>query len=394
MANTYPTNGKLTWKGIEWNVRSYAGNPGGDDNQWLTNGAYIDSSGRLHLTITKEGDTFYSSELCSPTKYRYGVFRWRIETPLNDLDPNVCLAGFTYLNDTTEIDIEYSKWIYDTRELWYSNQPTHSPGYQIEQAQPVIGQIDWSPSRIIFSSWYADGTLIAQYQMTTDIPDEDSYFLLQCWLNDPAAGTASGGNLDFVFSDFSINPTTDTVFTPVANFTANVTSGTAPLTVQFSDTSTNTPTSWAWNFGDGGTSTERNPTHVYLPGTYTVSLTVTNAAGLDSETKTDYITVTAAESAPTAAFSANTTSGDVPLTVTFTDSSTGNPTSWLWNFGDGTTSTDRNPVHTYTISGTYTVTLTVSNTAGSDSETKTGYITVAAKSVAYWFWYWFSRPWR
>jgi PKD repeat protein len=181
---------------------------------------------------------------------------------------------------------------------------------------------------------------------------------------------------------------------PVANFTASPTSGTEPLTVTFTDTSTNSPTSWLWSFGDGGTSTERNPTHVYLPGTYTVSLTVTNAAGSDSETKTDYITVTAAESAPTAAFSANTTSGDAPLTVTFTDTSTNSPTSWLWDFGDGTTSTDRNPVHTYTISGSYTVTLTVSNTAGSDSETKTAYITVAAKSVAYWFWYWFSRIWR
>jgi PKD repeat protein len=182
---------------------------------------------------------------------------------------------------------------------------------------------------------------------------------------------------------------------PVAAFSADVTSGTEPLTVTFTDASTNTPTSWSWTFGDGGTSTLRNPVHVYSdPGTYTVSLTVTNAAGSDTETKTGYITVYAAASAPTAAFTADYTSGTAPLTVTFTDSSTGNPTSWLWDFGDGTTSTDQNPVHTYTISGSYTVTLTVSNTAGSDSETKIGYITVAAKSVAYWFWYWFSRLWR
>lgn len=182
---------------------------------------------------------------------------------------------------------------------------------------------------------------------------------------------------------------------PVAAFSADVTSGTEPLTVTFTDASTNTPTSWFWTFGDGGTSTLRNPVHIYSdPGTYTVSLTVTNAAGSDTETKTGYITVYAAASAPTAAFTADYTSGTAPLTVTFTDSSTGNPTSWLWDFGDGTTSTDQNPVHTYTISGSYTVTLTVSNTAGSDSETKIGYITVAAKSVAYWFWYWFSRLWR
>lgn len=182
---------------------------------------------------------------------------------------------------------------------------------------------------------------------------------------------------------------------PVANFTADKTSGTEPLTVTFTDTSTNTPTSWSWNFGDGGTSTARNPVHIYYaPGTYTVTLTATNAAGSDEETKTGYITVSAAASAPTADFSADTTSGTAPLEVIFTDTSTGSPTSWLWDFGDGNTSTDQNPSHTYALSGTYTVTLTATNSTGSDEETKTNYITVAAKSVTHWFWYWFSRLWR
>jgi len=181
---------------------------------------------------------------------------------------------------------------------------------------------------------------------------------------------------------------------PVAAFTADKTSGTEPLTVQFTDT-TQSPTSWSWNFGDGGSSTVRNPAHTFIsPGTYTVSLSVTNAAGSDSETKIDYITVTAAETAPTSDFSANITSGSVPLKVAFTDLSIGNPTSWLWNFGDGTTSTSQNPTHTYSTSGSHTVTLTVSNTTGSDSETKLGYISTTAKSVTYWFWYWVSRLWR
>jgi PKD repeat protein len=79
---------------------------------------------------------------------------------------------------------------------------------------------------------------------------------------------------------------------PVAAFTANKTSGTAPLTVTFTDQSTNNPTSWSWTFGDGGTSTSRNPTHQYAdPGTYTVKLTATNNGGSDAETKTGYITV-------------------------------------------------------------------------------------------------------
>jgi serine protease len=80
---------------------------------------------------------------------------------------------------------------------------------------------------------------------------------------------------------------------PVANFSGTPTSGTAPLTVQFTDLSTNSPTSWSWSFGDGGTSPAQNPSHTYnLAGTYSVSLTAANAYGSDTETKTGYITVT------------------------------------------------------------------------------------------------------
>ncbi|MFA7303974.1 MAG: PQQ-binding-like beta-propeller repeat protein, partial [Methanoregula sp.] len=79
---------------------------------------------------------------------------------------------------------------------------------------------------------------------------------------------------------------------PVAYFTANITSGTAPLSVTFTDTSTGTPTSWNWNFGDGGTSTEKNPTHIYnVNGTYPVFLNATNAVGSNTFTQSNYIIV-------------------------------------------------------------------------------------------------------
>jgi len=80
---------------------------------------------------------------------------------------------------------------------------------------------------------------------------------------------------------------------PIAAFTGSPTSGPYPLTVNFTDQSSNGPTSWSWNFGDTGTSTAQNPSHVYNnPGTYTVTLTATNAAGSDQEIKVGYITVT------------------------------------------------------------------------------------------------------
>jgi len=80
---------------------------------------------------------------------------------------------------------------------------------------------------------------------------------------------------------------------PVAAFTADVTTGTAPLAVQFTDQSTNTPTNWSWTFGDGSTATSQNPGHTYATaGTYDVALTVTNSDGNDTMNKVAYITVT------------------------------------------------------------------------------------------------------
>ena len=166
---------------------------------------------------------------------------------------------------------------------------------------------------------------------------------------------------------------------PVADFSSDVTSGEAPLEVSFTDKSTGNPTTWDWDFGDGNVSTDKNPVHIYTSaGTYTTTLTVSNADGAASKDGT--ITVTQASEPepepvpPVADFSSDVTSGEAPLDVSFTDKSTGTPTAWEWDFGDRTTSTDQNPVHTYTSAGAYTVTLTASNANGGSS--KTGSITV------------------
>ena len=143
---------------------------------------------------------------------------------------------------------------------------------------------------------------------------------------------------------------TVTYAVPVASFTSNVTSGTTPLYVAFTDTTINSPTSWSWYFGDGGKSAEQNPTYEYTyAGTFTVMLTVANDAGSDTESTTGYITVTSVTT-PVASFTADVRSGTIPLTVQFTDTSSYTPTSWEWSFGDGSSSTEENPVHTYTTS--------------------------------------------
>jgi PKD repeat protein len=180
---------------------------------------------------------------------------------------------------------------------------------------------------------------------------------------------------------------------PRADFAASPLAGPAPLEVDFTDLSVASPTgpitAWDWDFGDGGTSTEQDPTYEYTEvGIYTVSLTVTDASGSDTETKEDYIHVTALP--PVADFTASPLAGVVPLEVEFTDlsvaSPTGSITAWDWDFGDGAASTQQNPSHEYSNVGTYSVSLTVTNAGGSDTQTKDHYIHATFPDVPVDYW--------
>lgn len=158
--------------------------------------------------------------------------------------------------------------------------------------------------------------------------------------------------------------------TPIADFTGVPRTICVNENVIFTNLSTNTTaqSTYLWNFGDGRTSNLENPSHVYEdPGTYTVTLTVTNQGCSDVEVKVDYIIV----NDPNADFVFSFDCSN-PTTVAFSDSSQGADT-WLWRFGDGATSTTRNPTHSYVAQGNYDVTLVVSNIATGcvDSITRT-----------------------
>ena len=230
---------------------------------------------------------------------------------------------------------------------------------------------------------------------------------------------------------------------PIANFSSNVTNSSQPLSVKFTDLSKNA-NEWVWKFGDGSTSTDRNPVHTYFTaGNYTVNLTASNtndtnsklttiaiqksiptitwsnpanitcgtplnstqlnayttvpgtfvytpAAGtiLSVGAQTLYVNFTPADAAnytngsnnvvinvlaqpvlPEANFSSNVSSGYTPLSVKFTDQSE-NTTAWKWDFGDGSNSTQQNPMHTYLVVRNYTTTLTAGNSNGTDSMTR------------------------
>ena len=165
-------------------------------------------------------------------------------------------------------------------------------------------------------------------------------------------------------------PTPTQTAVPSASFIYSPTTPNPGTQVTFTDQSTNSPTSWSWNFGGTGTSTEKNPLHTFTNvGTYTVSLIATNAAG-SSTAYTRQITVQV--EGLDADFSYSPSSPDADESVTFTDTSDGSPTGWEWTFGDTTGSGLENPTHTYANAGTYSVTLTVTKSGtASDSVTKT-----------------------
>ena len=171
-----------------------------------------------------------------------------------------------------------------------------------------------------------------------------------------------------------------------SDFIALPMSGNAPLNVMFVNSGTGDLTERTWNTGDNYTNTTRDMLyHEYInPGTYTVSLTVKGPMGTSTKTKTAYIRVYPEGTTFTPALKAefgmmnkfsNTSSYSVPLAAIFMDASDGNAVSWLWDFGDGQTSVEQNPVHIYTSPGNYQVSLTVTDaTNATSTETKPNYV--------------------
>jgi PKD repeat protein len=175
-----------------------------------------------------------------------------------------------------------------------------------------------------------------------------------------------------------------------ADFTGSPVVGNAPLTVQFTDLSTQPVTSWAWDFTNDGTtdSTLQNPIYTYTnPGTWSVRLNITGPGGSDSRIRTNYVTVRPGpNSTLNADFTVSPVTGMAPFMVKCTDNSSGSPSFFSYNFGDGSNITGPNPVHTYKIPGVYDITLTITKfdrTTGSlvsNSLTKKKIVTVTGAS--------------
>jgi PGF-pre-PGF domain-containing protein/uncharacterized repeat protein (TIGR01451 family) len=249
-----------------------------------------------------------------------------------------------------------------------SVNPTGTKAYVANQGNDSVSVIDTSTNTVIASvpvGSYPYGVTVNMDGTKVYVANQGSasVSVIDTTTNTVTA-TVSAGLGPIAFGQFMIPYLASEPVLPVANFSSNVTSGYAPLSVEFTDSSENA-TGWIWDFGDGNSSTEQNITHTYhVAGNYTVNLTVSNVNGTDSIEST--ITVTDEPVLPVANFSSNVTSGYAPLSVEFTDSSE-NADERIWDFGDGSNSTDLNPVHVFSTAGNFTVNLTVSNLNGTDS---------------------------
>ncbi|HEX7192252.1 MAG TPA: PKD domain-containing protein [Thermoanaerobaculia bacterium] len=193
-------------------------------------------------------------------------------------------------------------------------------------------------------------------------------------------GTSAASNIAQVNYSGS-NPTPP----PAASFNVNTMSGTAgQTTFSFTDTSSGTITSRLWTFGDGATaSNTTNPTHVYnAAGVFTVTLTVTNSSGSNSATTN--LSVSApipATPQVTAAFNFTPSNPVTAQVMSFSDQSSGSPTSWSWDFGDGVQSTSQNPTHAYAYANTYTISLTVRNSGSTSVASHTVTVNSASQTA-------------
>ena len=191
----------------------------------------------------------------------------------------------------------------------------------------------------------------------------------------------------------TLTPTATPTGTPApgtVDFSASPRNGSAPLIAGFTPLVNGTVSRYVWSFGDGTSSDQVNPSHVYARGTYNVTLLATfSSGGSASASKTGYITVSGGSPTPiptctitptptpvplVANFTGTPVSGTPPLSVQFTDLSLGTPTKWKWNFGDGTLGITKAPLHVYGGIGRYTVTLEVENQDSSSIIRKTEFV--------------------
>jgi PKD repeat protein len=194
-----------------------------------------------------------------------------------------------YLNDTWRSTDNGATWTQMTEHAKWPARVDYTSVAMPDGSIILMGGVGWS---YLNDTWRSTDNGATWTQMTEHAKWSARQDLTSVVMPDGSIILMGGGDVNGLRNDvWRWMPSGSTIHT---DFKADPVSGSAPLTVQFNDTSTGSPTSWSWDFGDGGTSTDQNPSYAYtIAGNFTISLTATNPQGGDTKVKTDYITVTA-----------------------------------------------------------------------------------------------------
>ena len=273
----------------------------GIEEIWEYDTTTIDSSGNVSVTMTNSyGETETETDVAQVSMISTGILKiYGDENFHGTMSPARNVAVF---NDTWDDNNTYALTVLaksggsysqaDLEGTWYGHTLTTGSGWQ-----------GWEYSIISVDS---EGVATASYT-DSDGNSESGSATLNITSNGVVSIEEVNSAHGIVTTDKNIAVLTETdgtneyqlmilvrgsVSAPVANFSASPLSGKRPLEVSFNDESTGDITSWSWDFGDGSTGSDQNPSHTYTkPGTYTVSLTATGAGGSDIETITDFISV-------------------------------------------------------------------------------------------------------
>lgn len=319
---------------------------------------------------------------------------------------NSTIACHTYANLFTDVSTGAVTWEWDFGDgspLDLNQNPSHiyplDGSYNVElvvtnifgcsdsitQAATVLLQ----PQSAFTNNTVCAGQTVSFTDLTTGSPTTWQWNYGDATPDDftqnPTHVYTTGGTYNITLITGNAAGCMDTLITPVNVFTVPTPDFTATTVCLFSITNFTdlsidgtAITNWFWDFGDGNNSFVQNPNYIYMaPGVYNVTLTVTNANGCDSSV-TLPVTV---NDIPVANFTADTACVGSP--TNFTDISTGFPTQWTWNFGDGSISTAGPTVaHTYPGPGTYVVTLIVGDASGVCTDMITQIVTVSNTVIA------------
>lgn len=344
-------------------------------NQLSSSGEYIsinnveeleDAFSEIQTDIIRFSNSFYLLNYMTPKRSGNHDIKVTI-TPNNNLGIDSFIEGTFNANGFDDV---YSG-VYlniSSNQLYGVTEININNGFEIDLKATTY----WANS-VPDYSWELDDTLFAKIEI-------DNYNAKAKIISNNHLGTTN-----LVLKDIANNYTNTIIVNnnfaaPIVDFFADITNTSISGDVNFTDISLNNPTSWFWEFGDGNTSNQQNPTHTYNSiGNYSVTLTAYNNDGSNALTKTNYITVL---STPIANFSADPSYSAISTPIDFIDNSMNSPLNWSWDFGDGNTSVLQNPSHSYSSIGSYSVSLTVSNNDGSDTMIKEDFISILPLPVA------------